>query len=225
MVLANAQDEYRYFSTTAEHTSGYVWGPVIGAIRARFPNPSGVRVVDIGAGNGAFAATLAASGFEVTAVEPSESGVEQAKRSHAGVRVHKGSAYDDLAPTLGAFAVVTCLEVIEHCYLPRHVAKTIWALLEPGGVAIFSTPYHGYLKNLALALTGKMDDHFTPLWDHGHIKFWSVRTLTALLTEIGFSPVEITRVGRVAPLAKSMIAVATKPRLSAASSGKREANT
>jgi len=78
------------------------------------------------------------------------------------------------------------------------------------GGAIVSTPYHGYLKNLALAVTGKMDAHFTALWDHGHIKFWSIPTLTTLLTEAGFENVRFRRVGRIPALAKSMIAVAHK---------------
>jgi 2-polyprenyl-6-hydroxyphenyl methylase/3-demethylubiquinone-9 3-methyltransferase len=76
------------------------------------------------------------------------------------------------------------------------------------GVAVISTPYHGYWKNLAQALTGKMDGHFTALWDHGHIKFWSMRTLGELLREAGFVDV---RFGRVPALAKSMAAVAKKP--------------
>ena len=80
-----------------------------------------------------------------------------------------------------------------------------------GGVAIVSTPYHGYLKNLALALMGKMDAHFTVLWDHGHIKFWSIPTLTTLLTEVGFCNIRFHRVGRIPTFAKSMIAVANKP--------------
>ena len=53
-------------------------------------------------------------------------------------------------------------------------------------VLIYSTPYHGYLKSRALALSGKLDAHFTVLWDGGHIKFWSRRILTALLQEAGF---------------------------------------
>jgi 2-polyprenyl-6-hydroxyphenyl methylase/3-demethylubiquinone-9 3-methyltransferase len=80
-----------------------------------------------------------------------------------------------------------------------------------GGTAILSTPYHGYWKNLAMALTGKMDAHFTALWDHGHIKFWSVRTLTLLLEEAGFRDIHFERVGRIPPLAKAMIAVARRP--------------
>lgn len=62
-----------------------------------------------------------------------------------------------------------------------------------------------------MALTGKMDAHFTALWDHGHIKFWSMRTLSELLREAGFVDIRFERVGRVPALAKSMIAVARKP--------------
>ena len=63
-----------------------------------------------------------------------------------------------------------------------------------GGEMIISTPYHGYLKNLALAITGKFDRHFTVLWDGGHIKFWSVKTLTKLLNEFGFEVVEFVEI-------------------------------
>jgi 2-polyprenyl-6-hydroxyphenyl methylase/3-demethylubiquinone-9 3-methyltransferase len=56
----------------------------------------------------------------------------------------------------------------------------------------------------------KMDSHFTALRDHGHIKFWSVQTLGTLLDEAGFRDVSFLRVGRIPPLAKSMIAVAKR---------------
>ena len=62
-----------------------------------------------------------------------------------------------------------------------------------------------------MALTGKMDAHFTALWDHGHIKFWSMHTLGELLREAGFVDIRFERVGRVPALAKSMIALARKP--------------
>ena len=70
---------------------------------------------------------------------------------------------------------------------------------------IISTPYHGYIKNLALAVTGKLDDHFTALWDGGHIKFWSVKTLSRLLEEHGFLVVEFKGSGRTPYLWKSML--------------------
>ena len=103
------------------------------------------------------------------------------------------------------------MEVVEHVYAPRQFAKRVYDLLEPGGVAVISTPYHGYLKNLAIALLDKSDWHHTALWDHGHIKFWSIKTLGQLLTKAGFTDIKFLRVGRIPVLAKSMIAVARKP--------------
>jgi len=106
--------------------------------------------------------------------------------------------------------VVVRLEVNEHVYYPGKYASTLYSLLDDGGTAVISTPYHGYLKNLALAVTGRMDSHFTALWDNGHIKFWSMKTLGLLLKEAGFERLSFLRVGRIPPLAKAMIVVAKK---------------
>ena len=95
---------------------------------------------------------------------------------------------------------------------PGSQTRTVASLLSDGGTAVISTPYHGYVKNLAMAVTGKMDAHFTALWDHGHIKFWSVKTMTQLLNEAGLIVDHFAYVGRIPPLAKSMIAVARKPK-------------
>ena len=122
-----------------------------------------------------------------------------------------GSTEEDLSVRFGKFQAVTSLEVVEHVYAPRQFAKRVYDLLEPGGVAVISTPYHGYLKNLAIALLDKSDWHYTALWDHGHIKFWSIKTLGQLLAEAGFTDIKFLRVGRIPVLAKSMIAVARKP--------------
>ena len=100
---------------------------------------------------------------------------------------------------------------MEHLYDPRTFAKTVFDLINPGGSLVLSTPYHGYLKNVALAVSGKMDAHFTALWDGGHIKFWSIKTLSELLNQAGFVDLEFIRVGRVPQLAKSMICVAKRP--------------
>lgn len=166
---------------------------------------------DLGCGNGSVAGAVALAGWDVTGVDPSAEGIAHAQRRYPNLRLEEGSAYDDLVARFGRFPVVTSLEVVEHVYAPRRYAATMFALLEPGGTAIVSTPYHGYWKNLALALSGKMDSHFTALWDHGHIKFWSVKTLGVLLREAGFVDIRFERVGRIPALAKSMIAVARRP--------------
>ena len=110
--------------------------------------------------------------------------------------------------TFGAFTVG--LPQWVYRIAPRHdtyAGNFLFGIL----TAVLSTPYHGYWKNLAIALTDKHDAHVNPLWDHGHIKFWSVKTLSRLLGEAGFVDLRFDRVGRIKPLAKSMIAIARKP--------------
>ena len=144
-------------------------------------------------------------------VDPSTDGIAQGREAYPHLELHEGSAYDDLAAQYGTFPVVVSLEVVEHVYSPRQYASTLFNLTEPGGLIVVSTPYHGYFKNLALAIAGKWEAHLTPLWDHGHIKFWSINTLRTLLLEAGFDEVYFKRVGRIPALAKSMIAVASRP--------------
>ena len=200
---------YHYADSRPSHTKAYLWPAVLRLIAKSIPSDNHA-VFDLGCGNGAFAARLAEEGFDVVGVDPSLEGIEHALRAHPGLRLEIGSAYEDLRARYGTFPVVVSLEVVEHLYKPRQFAHCVRDLLEPGGRAIISTPYHGYLKNVALVVAGKWDTHHDPLWDHGHVKFWSQRTLSILLKEAGFRQVRFERVGRIPPLAKSMIAIATR---------------
>lgn len=170
------------------------------------------RIFDLGCGNGSVAAYLADRDFGVVGVDPSRQGIERARGKYPELDLQEGSCYDDLVAKYGQFPIVLSLEVVEHVYAPRRFAECLFELLEPGGTAIVSTPFHGYWKNLALAMTGRLDNHFTALWDHGHIKFWSRKTLGTLLEEAGFERIRCLRVGRIPALAKSMIAIARRPK-------------
>ena len=202
---------YGYFNSNPAHTNAYLWPVVENVLEQHFRGRTDRRVFDVGCGNGALAHRLSEWGYEVAGVDPSESGIRQANENWPALNLRAGSAYDDLQAVFGSWPAVVSLEVVEHVYAPRDYARCLVNLLEPGGLAIVSTPYHGYVKNLALAVTGRLDRHFTALWDHGHIKFWSIRTLTRLLEEAGLKVEQTHRVGRLAVLAKSMILVARKP--------------
>ncbi len=84
------------------------------------------------------------------------------------------------------FDLVLSLEVVEHLYSPRRWAIGCYCALRPGGTLVCSTPYHGYLKNLAISMLNRWDVHFSPEVEGGHIKFWSRKTLTRLLADAGF---------------------------------------
>lgn len=182
--------------------------PVFLPILERYAMP-GSRLFEIGAGNGHVAGVLAGRGYEVSGIEPSIDGVRLANQFAPGAKIWAGSVYDDLSAHHGQYDVVYALEVLEHLYAPRELIAQATRLLRPGGALILSTPFHGYWKNLSLAITGKLDAHFTALWDHGHIKFWSEHTLRTLLTEGGLKTEDVAFAGRRYPFSKSMIAVAT----------------
>lgn len=206
------ESEYAFTSSEPSHTHRYLWKPVLDILKSESKSGTGLRVLDLGCGNGAFAGELKRHGYSVVGIDPSQSGITHAKGYWPGLEFHVGSAYDDLPTKLGCFDAIVSLEMVEHLYSPRDFARNIYALLRPGGVAVVTTPYHGYLKNLAMAVTGTMDAHFTALWDHGHIKFWSTKTLRMLLSEVGMSDIGFLFAGRSWPLYKSMIAVCRKPR-------------
>lgn len=190
---------------------GYILPTLLKELKSIRETNKAVRIFELGCGNGSIANELSQEGYQIVGVDPSLEGISQAKNHFPLLKLEVGSAYDDLASQYGQFPLVTSLEVVEHVYAPRQYIATLFSLVEPGGYAFISTPFHGYWKNLALALLGKTDAHYTALWDHGHIKFWSIRTLTFLLQEAGFVDISFKRVGRIPPLAKSMIAIARRP--------------
>lgn len=202
--------EYVYHPGHFPHTAAYLWPSVFAELDRLNLMADRRRVFEVGCGNGALTHELARRGWSAIGIDPSESGIAEARKG-GPIEFQVASAYDDLAGRFGTFPAVVSLEVVEHLYDPRKFARTIYSVLEPGGTTILSTPYHGYWKNLALAIRGKFDAHHDPLWDHGHIKFWSVQSLTDLLTEVGFEVLRFHRVGRIPVLAKSMIAVARRP--------------
>lgn len=169
----------------------------------------GVRTIcDLGCGNGHIAGRLAKLGYQVTGVDASASGIAIARR--ACPEVEFVEALIDRGLSVGQFDLVVSSDVIEHMYRPSDLLEAACALLKPGGQILLGTPYHGYLKNLVLAATGKMDAHFSALHDGGHIKFFSVSTLSKLVRDHGFEDLSFTFYGRAPWLWKNMICHARK---------------
>jgi SAM-dependent methyltransferase len=200
--------DYNFHDAAPLWSSHYLW-PVVRSILRSQP-VSSRRAFDLGCGNGSIANMLTELGFEVTGVDPSESGIAIAKKAYPHCIFAHGDGYEDLADRFGQFGLVVCFEVLHHCTYPEKVTRRLFDLVEPGGIAMLSMTYHGYWKNLALALTGQMDKHHDALEETGPLKFFSVNTLAVLLRQTGFRHVDFHRVGRVPIFARTMIAVARK---------------
>jgi 2-polyprenyl-6-hydroxyphenyl methylase/3-demethylubiquinone-9 3-methyltransferase len=185
IVSANTtESQYRHASAEPPCNAAYLTPPVVECCRRL----SARRILDLGCGNGALCSALSREGFDVVGCDPSQEGIALAARAYPHIQFKVLGAYNDPA-VLGtdSFDVVVSTEVIEHLYFPRSLPRFAARVLRPQGYLILSTPYHGYLKNLTLALAGEWDRHLSLLWSNGHIKFWSRATLTKLLSEEGFA--------------------------------------
>jgi 2-polyprenyl-3-methyl-5-hydroxy-6-metoxy-1,4-benzoquinol methylase len=206
--IIESRSDYRHGPGRYE-THGYI-APVVLSICGEFAVR---RVLDIGCGNGMLCRELADAGCEVVGVEPSASGVAAARQLVPEGVFYERSVYDDPAGIAeSGFDLVVSTEVIEHLYKPAALLQLAAAKLKADGLLVLSTPYHGYLKNLALSLANGWDRHHAPLSDGGHIKFWSRQTLTGLLEKHGFRVLQFHGAGRLPGLWKAMILVARKAR-------------
>lgn len=176
---------------------------------------SEVRTIcDLGCGNGYLAGRLGERGYQVTGVDASQPYIDTAVRTYSSERVRFRRAH--FTPELLAeladqrFDLVISSDVIEHLYRPTILTETAAAIVKPGGLLVVGTPYHGYLKNLALAVRGNWDEHHSVHWDGGHIKFFSVKTLRRMVEGAGFEVHRFHFYGRLPWLWKNMICVARK---------------
>lgn len=177
------------------------------------PIHPGMRVLDVGCGNGAICGEMLRKGCTVVGLDLSNEGIQMARQTHPEGRFELMEADEHILERLNEppFDLVISTEVVEHVYAPRSWAKGCMHALKPGGHLVCSTPYHGYLKNLSISVLGKWDSHADPLWDGGHIKLWSRQKLTRLLTETGFDDVKFRGAGRLPWLWMTMVLRATKP--------------
>lgn len=107
-----------------------------------FPADSRERVLDVGAGNGAFIseALKRAPGLQIYGAEFSQAAIDIAHPSIRDRLARCDLQGQQPLPWGGGFGIVTCMEVLEHLpddELPlRHIAQA----LAPGGTAFISVP-------------------------------------------------------------------------------------
>jgi 2-polyprenyl-3-methyl-5-hydroxy-6-metoxy-1,4-benzoquinol methylase len=161
------QYEYSYADSDSGHHHIYLLPAILETLSQQTTTQiPKLRVLDLGCGNGSLSHLIAKQGYEVVGVEDSSSGVQFASQNFPECRFFQASVYDlPYADLENTFDVVLSVDVIEHLLYPRELLCAAKKCLKSGGHLILTTPYHGYWKNLAIAVLGKMDRHFDPLWD------------------------------------------------------------
>jgi 2-polyprenyl-3-methyl-5-hydroxy-6-metoxy-1,4-benzoquinol methylase len=173
--------------------------PTSFALRRRFLLErvrAGDRVLDVGCGEGAFTAALARAGARVVGIDVAAEPLRRARARlpdlELDLRVvtpHGPWALED-----ASFDVVWAGEVIEHVLDTAAWLSEVRRVLRSGGALVLTTPAHGPLTLLHLALSRRaFAARFAPLGDH--VRFYGARTLAELLGEFGFQSIGVTGAG------------------------------
>ena len=172
------------------------------------------RLLDIGAAAGFFVAEAGAAGWEAVGIELNATMAAHA-RDVLGANVRTGT-FEAAEFGHDAFDAVTLWEVIEHLPDPRGTLRDIHEILTPGGFIALSTPDAG---SLVARLAGRRWLGWRKVPEH--LYFFDRKSLSRLLSEVGFEVVSMRYVSLVVPFGyawerfRSMLALSPKLRLPA----------
>ena len=85
------------------------------------------------------------------------------------------------------FDAIVCGDVLEHLVHPAPVLRALGRALAPGGVVVVSVPNVAHLWMRLSLLVGRFDYAERGILDRTHLRFFTERSLRALLTEVGLT--------------------------------------
>ena len=146
---------------------------------------AGDRVLDLGCGDGAFAAALVQAGATVTGVDVAAEAVRRARERAPQAQIERVAEGAALPLAEDAFDVVWAGEVLEHVADVVGLLAEVRRVLRWGGTLLVTTPNLPRLAVAVEALRGApLERRLDPRADH--LRFFTARTLEALLRDTGF---------------------------------------
>jgi SAM-dependent methyltransferase len=160
---------------------------------------AGDRVLDLGCGEGGFAAMAGAAGAARTVgAEVSEAALSRAAALHPELDLRLVPIDGPLPFADAEFDLIWASEVIEHVADTAVWLSEVRRVLAARGRLLLTTPAHGRLR----LLIGGIERYSDPLGDHLHL--YTAASLRGLLVGFGFEPTELRAVGGP-PLARRML--------------------
>ena len=147
------------------------------------------RLLDIGCATGFFLALARDNGWQVVGTEVSTFSAGYA-RERLGLDVRLGTL-KSLGFEAGSFDTVTMWDVLEHVTDPMAELGEISRILRTGGVLSIITPDAG---SLVARILGDRWEEYRRVREH--VYFFSRRTLSRMLNEVGFEILKVESAGK-----------------------------
>jgi 2-polyprenyl-3-methyl-5-hydroxy-6-metoxy-1,4-benzoquinol methylase len=165
--------------------------------------------LDVGCGEGYLVAEAGQRGMSAIGIDIAEGAVNLARQRYPEHRFVERPVEERPWPIeAGTIDLVASFEVIEHLMRPEELVIGMAETLRSGGHAAITTPYHGLVKNVAIALFG-FDKHYAVTGDH--IRFFSDRALRDIVERHGLRVKKLVHFGRVRSLWAGVLVWAYKP--------------
>jgi SAM-dependent methyltransferase len=143
-----------------------------------------LRILEIGLGRGLILSRLMRRGHEVWGIEPGMLQREMipSLRSRATIRFQRA---EDVELPESSFDLIYGIHVIEHLRDPASVFRTCYDALKPDGILYLMTP-NGSSDGLRI-----FGEQWWNLEDPTHIRFFSPRSISLMLSAAGFGRARI----------------------------------
>lgn len=143
----------------------------------------GRRILDVGAADGIVSRKLTERGWRVTGIE-GDPALAQVGAAHCE-RMIAANLDREVPEVGGPFEAILYGDVLEHLIDPLRVLVELNRCLAPGGFVIISVPNIAHLYIRLLLLLGRFDYIDRGILDHTHLRFFTARSLRALLADAG----------------------------------------
>jgi 2-polyprenyl-6-hydroxyphenyl methylase/3-demethylubiquinone-9 3-methyltransferase len=183
-------------------------------LRERLEGLEAVRdgvALDVGCGEGHLTAELAATGMSVVGIDVAEEPLRRARSRYPELDLRLVPAEGPWPLDDASFDLVWAGETIEHVADTAAWLSEVRRVLRSGGTLLLSTPAHGRMALLALALSPRaFDAHFDPRSDH--LRFYTARSLAQLLADFGFHDIQVRALGGGPGARRTLLAAARRSR-------------
>jgi 2-polyprenyl-3-methyl-5-hydroxy-6-metoxy-1,4-benzoquinol methylase len=143
----------------------------------------GRRILDVGAADAIVSRRLTERGWRVTGIE-GDPALAQAGAPHCE-RMITANLNREIPEVQGPFDAILYGDVLEHLIDPLRVLVELDRSLAPDGFVIISVPNIAHLYIRLLLLLGRFDYIDRGILDNTHLRFFTARSLRALLADAG----------------------------------------
>ncbi|MDO8514978.1 MAG: class I SAM-dependent methyltransferase [bacterium] len=147
---------------------------------------TGKNILDAGCATGYVGENLKNKGNYVVGLDVSPEAIKRAKNKLDEAFVFDLESGLDF-PLKRNFDLIIMSEVIEHLFLPKETIKFLKKRMKKNGQILISTPNFLHIANRKRFLFGDFNYDSTGVFDEGHIRFFTYKSMVMMMKNLGFS--------------------------------------